>query len=295
LRDNRDSHGTGFPTGTTRQVWRDRPGRGLSRGAGDALVGIGMPPDRGSDRAMSRPRLRAAWTLAAVLTMTPGCSWVFVARAPDLPTAPDVPAGCTRSALLPALDVAGGAVGGLLGILLFAMAVTTPVAADCPANDSSCLTPTDRTGLIAASAGTLALGALAAFSAAYGFSETERCREIAGWQAGCLSGFEDDCWKLAGPRAVLPLPELPTHLRPQEQPPVKETSPEVGPPATTAPSPAPSPPRPEPPTPPPPPPKSPFGPPTRPRAGLAPGRAGGIGLGSCRAGGPGAGGRGRSR
>jgi hypothetical protein len=171
------------------------------------------------------PRARRAALAVAILAAAPGCSWIFVQKAPSLPIPPDAPLGCTESVAVPALDIAGSAASGVVGILFVAAALSYPVVENCPPN-GDCITPGDRNGMVAVGASMVALGGVVAFSAAYGMSETSRCREAAGWKAGCLSGLEDDCWRLHGPRATGTFPPPP--------------------PVPAAP-------------------KSPFGPPTRPR------------------------------
>jgi hypothetical protein len=200
------------------------------------------------------------------------------------------PLECTESTTLPALDVAGSAVSGVVGILAVAAALAIPVVSGCPTSDSSCQTPGDQGAALAVGASLVALGTATAFSAAYGYRQTSRCREIAGWQAGCLSGLEDDCWKIYGPRArselppppPIPIGPVPPGAPAPPTPGPPSTSPAAGmvaPPAGAAP-PAPQPgatpqspaasepvPPPEPKPAPPPPPKSPFGPPSRPPGG----------------------------
>jgi hypothetical protein len=265
-----------------------------------------------SEAASRRLRCRRIAPLAVLLVLAPGCSWLFVQRPPDLPIGPDAPFECTQEVTLPALDIAGSAASGVLGILLVAAALSSPVASNCPPNSSDCITPTDRNEMVIAGASMVALGGAVAFSAAYGLSETSRCREINGWKAGCLSGLEDDCWKLYRPRTTGPLPPPP----PLPMGPPGSTGregPAASPPGTPQPAPAP-PPSTSAPTPPsvavppgapapaplpaptsPPPPKSPFGPPTRPRRRITPSRARGSGRDPRRDGGARAGGRARSR
>jgi hypothetical protein len=224
-----------------------------------------------SSEATSPARLRAAWALAAVLACSPGCSWIWVTRTPDLPLAPSPPVECTRSTLLPALDVAGATVAGTTSVLLFVMAATLPAVPGCPTSSPDCLTPAERNAALGYGTALLATGVAATFSAVHGFRSTARCREVTGWQSACLSGFEDDCWKLVGATPVAPLPELPGHLRPAEAPATPGVAPAPAP--ARAPAPAPPPASPPPPEPAPlPPPKSPFGTPARPRTGVRPGR-----------------------
>jgi hypothetical protein len=168
---------------------------------------------------------------------------------------------CDDDTTVPALDAVGSGLTGILGLIVVTAALAIPVASGCPTWDANCQTPGEQGAALAVGASLVAVGTATAFSAAYGYRQTTRCREIQGWQAGCLSGLEDECWKLYGPRARSGLPPPPPiPVGPVPPAPATPQVPDAREPV--------SPPVPPPePKPPPPPPRSPFGPPSRPTGG----------------------------
>jgi hypothetical protein len=135
---------------------------------------------------------RATAALACVLAST-ACSWVTVARPPQGPVEKDEILTCTTSMAAPVTDtvlsvigIGGGGTALVSGIL---------GASQCDAATCFILAPG---GIVLAAAGALVLGAgvMEAFSAAYGYRETSRCRDLGQAQLACVSGVEPSCDQL---------------------------------------------------------------------------------------------------
>jgi hypothetical protein len=132
---------------------------------------------------------RATAALACLLAST-ACSWVTVVRPPQGPVERDEKLTCTTSVAAPVTDtvlsvvgIAGGGTALLSGTL---------AATQCDAATCFIMEPW---GIVLAAAGALVLGAgvMEAFSAAYGFGETSRCRDLGHAQLACVSGVEPSC------------------------------------------------------------------------------------------------------
>jgi hypothetical protein len=126
-----------------------------------------------------------AWLLAGT-----ACSWVTVVRPPQGPVGRDEKLACTTSVAAPVTDTVLSVVG--IGGGGTALVAGTLAASQCDAATCFILAPG---GIVLAAAGALVLGAgvMEAFSAAYGFGETSRCRELGHAQLACTSGVEPSC------------------------------------------------------------------------------------------------------
>jgi hypothetical protein len=135
---------------------------------------------------------RATAALAGALAST-ACSWVAVVRPPQGPVDKDEILTCTTSVAKPVTDtvlsVIGIAGGGT------ALVSGTLAASQCDAATCFIMEPW---GIVLAAAGAIVLGAgvMEAFSAAYGYRETSRCRDLGQAQLACVSGVEPSCDQL---------------------------------------------------------------------------------------------------
>lgn len=169
------------------------------------------------------PRASLAILLALTLHTT-GCSWAFLTPAPKLPISPTPPVHCSRGKALPIVDTVISVASGVDGAALLVLAAATPATCTYSYYGYSCAEP-NRALMYGIGAASLAAAAMTAFSAAYGYSEVGRCREVTNLQTACVSGQEDSCRRLF----VLPPGDpLPASLRPTL--PSVESSPAPAPP-----------------------------------------------------------------
>lgn len=122
--------------------------------------------------------------LAAAL---PGCSWIFVHKAPEEPVPRSPPLVCTSSAASPILDTVGAVALGATG-------ATTAIAA-AAWSSSGFLSASSSDKVVGILAGVALMGGATAlgFSAAYGYDHASECRGLKEAQLACLSGVEAAC------------------------------------------------------------------------------------------------------
>ncbi|HEY6909096.1 MAG TPA: hypothetical protein VI356_06990 [Myxococcales bacterium] len=126
--------------------------------------------------------------LAALLFCAAGCSFMAVRRPPPGPLAADPAADCTTSRIAPALDVAGGVL--FTSLAAFGLGLTT---CSHDPHEFLDLCPSNKAGPVAFTVGMAASAGLLFWSAADGFKNTGRCREVLRRQQGCIGGDAASC------------------------------------------------------------------------------------------------------
>lgn len=126
--------------------------------------------------------------LAALLLCTAGCSLVAVRHPPPGPLAADPAADCTTSRVAPVLDVAGGVL--FTSLAAFGVGLTT---CSHDPHEFLDLCPSNKAGPVAFMVGTAATAGLLFWSAADGFKNTAKCREVLRQQQACIGGDAASC------------------------------------------------------------------------------------------------------
>ncbi len=139
----------------------------------------------------------AVRTLAGLVSLVTGCSFIFVSGPPSPPIerAPEV--DCTRSNLAPGLDLGIGLATVAVGIM--GLAESKP---SCGPDQWICLDLSGvahTTGAILVGVGLLAMG-----SSVYGFSKTHSCRDVTDAQRECAEGRAEACARLVALPAAAP-------------------------------------------------------------------------------------------
>ncbi len=140
----------------------------------------------------------AVRTLAGLVSLVTGCSFacVYGPPSPPIQRAPEV--DCTRSPVVPVLDLVIGL--AVVGIGVMALAESS----GCRPNEF-CI---DFSGAARAAGGiSFAIGGLAVGSSVYGFSKTVSCRAVTDAQRECAKGRAEACARLvplaaAGPQST---------------------------------------------------------------------------------------------
>ncbi len=134
-----------------------------------------------------RPFARRVLAVLLVAVL-PGCSWIFVHKAPEEPIPRSPPLVCTSSAASPILDTVGTAILGATGVATTIVAASAKTTTGMLAVTSEQKTAGVLVG-VALMGGATALG----FSAAYGYDRTSECRGLKEAQLACVSGTEGAC------------------------------------------------------------------------------------------------------
>lgn len=154
---------------------------------------------------------RLAVSLALVVALAPGCSWVAV-HAPPRPAQPEAPLDCTESRAAPAADTALAVLSGIGAGLGLLVAATEKSCSDSGAWGSLfCMTSSERTALVGTSVALLAAGVVFGFSAASGYRDTAACRADVR-ERRCADGDATAC-DATGPLFQRSVPS-PPHRRP---------------------------------------------------------------------------------
>lgn len=125
----------------------------------------------------------AAW----MMSVSGGCSWIAVTRAPERPVDPSPLVTCTRSVAAPVSDTILGSLALIGGIGMTAYGSHPLCLSSTCSSDS---------GLIWGGVGLAVAGVALGVSAGFGYSWTAECREMGDLQLSCISGVEASCANL---------------------------------------------------------------------------------------------------
>jgi hypothetical protein len=132
--------------------------------------------------------------LGLALVPGTGCSWIFVNKPPPDPVPVTPPVVCTSSVASPVIDTVLAAAA--LGTGIAAIAMSSKSSGSCTGGFGCIdLSGFNTAGIVAG----VVLSATAiplAFSAGYGYSTTDECRELKDTQLACVSGVEASCSRL---------------------------------------------------------------------------------------------------
>jgi hypothetical protein len=125
----------------------------------------------------------------ACLLATSACSWITVAKPPAGPVDRGEKLTCTSSVAAPVTDTVVGSAA-----LLFGATGVGAGAAGLGCDVSTCwIQEPVAVAYLTLGVALVGVAVMEAFSAAYGYGQTARCRELEQAQLACVSGVEPSC------------------------------------------------------------------------------------------------------